>query len=71
MTIWLLIEEAETGSLAHGSPYCVLSAHETERGADAARTAWRAEHSFPGGVDADFCRCHGEGVTVEGVELGL
>ena len=54
MTIWLLIEEAETGSFADetgsfadGNTYCVLSAHKTEKGADDARDAWRKSHGEP------------------------
>lgn len=60
MTIWLLIEEAESGSLAGGSPYFVISAHQTERGAEAASTAWWGEEC-PGGDDGAPHRSDAEG----------
>lgn len=78
MTIWLLIEEARSGSLPGGSPYCVLSAHETELGADAARERWRkaecsdgVEPGDPHEMGAEWCLQCDRGVTIGDVEVEL
>lgn len=64
---WILVEEVESGSNAAGDTYCVLSAHLSESGAQAAEAAWMQEHegdsaeshAFKGNPDEDdWCeRC--------------
>lgn len=75
-TIWILIEEAETGSFADMSTYCLVSAHRSEGGADDARDAWRKSHGEPahafddgGNEDEDFCQTCQTGVAVAQVDL--
>lgn len=77
MTVWVLVEESEDGSLADGNPYCILSIHATEAGAEAARDEWRAEHdglSGPHAFDGDpdesaWCAICGSGCDFDAFEV--
>lgn len=74
MTIHIVIEESETGSLAHGSPYCLLSAHATMEHAEAAVTAWQESHGTPEHAmilddGMDWCEVCSNGVSIDTLEL--
>lgn len=76
--VYLVVEEPETGYYADYDNHLTLSAHRTERGAEAAVEEWRASHEGPMGEEAHafeggdacehWCSC-GLGVHVEDVEL--
>ncbi len=75
MRIHLVIEEAEAGSFADGTTYCVLSAHATQSGADAAVDAWRDSHGEPAHALVedpeadDWCVSCGAAVVQDAVTL--
>ena len=56
-SVWVVVEEAETGTLADGNPYCIHSIHSTEEAAAEAVAQWRdshgAGHAFVG--DGHWC----------------
>lgn len=79
MSTWLVICEAETGTLPNGSTYVIESAHRTIEGAETRKDDLRSgECSGRGGgrhdwgrspVDQDFCLRCGFGWTIDEVDL--
>ena len=77
-SVYLVVEEPESGYYADYDNHLTLSAHRTEVSAQAAVEAWRASHEGPRGEEAHpfeggdecehWCSC-GLGVHMEQVAL--
>ncbi len=61
MTVYVLVEEIDSGSFADGNPYCVHAVHRTHKGARTKVAAYNKQHG----------RLNEDGWTKEGTCLRI